>query len=142
MTFDHDNPVVRLCAEGMAVEGDQSAARALFAQAWALCRDDFDASIAAHYLARHQHSVQESLRWNALAVHHAEAVPGDRAHQMLASLYLNLAESYRLVGDGAQAAAAAERARDALALLPPDGYRALIAGGIERLLARLQASAG
>ena len=43
MNIDPDNPVVALCAAGMAVEGDSSAALALFEQAWLARRDNYDA---------------------------------------------------------------------------------------------------
>ena len=137
MTIDPDNPVVRLCADGMAVEGDRSTARALFARAWAMRRDDYEACIAAHFVARHQDVPAETLRWNALAVTHAEAVSDERAHGFLASLYLNLGESYRLVGQQTEAATVVERARAALSYLPVDGYRSFIAGGIDRLSSQL-----
>lgn len=140
MTIDPDNPVVRLCAAGMAVEGDRAAARELFMQAWAIRRDDYEASIAAHFVARHQDTSEEALRWNTLAVKHAEAAPDERASGFLASLYLNLGESYRLVGELAEAAAAAERARVALSSLPPNGYRDFVAAGIDRLSAQLPAA--
>ena len=67
MHVDPANPVVQLCAAGMAIEGDPLGARALFAEAWALQSDDYEACIAAHYVARHQATAEETLRWNALA---------------------------------------------------------------------------
>lgn len=135
--IDSDNPVVQLCAAGMAVDGDPAAARALFQQAWDACRDDYDASIAAHYVARHQSSPAESLHWNRVAVERAEAVPDGRAQALLASLYLNLADSYRTLARPADAIAASERGIAALEFLPPDGYRSFIANGLQRLRARL-----
>ena len=133
--IDPDNPVARLCAAGMALEGNPEAARALFQQAWEARRDDFDASLAAHYLARHQPSLTDALQWNRVAVEHAEAVTDGRAHVLLASLYLNLADSYRAVARPADALAAADRGLAALAFLPPDGYRAFVAAGLHRLRA-------
>ena len=140
MTIDPDNPVVRLCAEGMAVEGDRAAARTLFAQAWAIRRDDYDACIAAHFVAPHQDAPEETLRWNALAVAHAEAVLDGRAQTLLASVYLNLGESYRLAGEQAKAVTAMERARAALDRLPIDGYRTFVANGIDHLSSQLLAT--
>ncbi|HEY9225641.1 MAG TPA: hypothetical protein VIP11_03270 [Gemmatimonadaceae bacterium] len=140
MTIDPDNPVVRLCADGMAVEGDRAAARTLFAQAWAIRRDDYDACIAAHFVARHQDVPEEQLRWNASAVSHAEAVVDGRVQTFLASLYLNLGESYRVVGEWAEAVTAMERARAALVHLPVDGYRDFVARGIDRLSSQLLAT--
>ena len=75
MSIDPNNPVVALCAAGMAIEGDSSAARALFEQAWEARRDDYDASIAAHFLARHQPTIESRLHWNVLAARVAAAGP-------------------------------------------------------------------
>ena len=72
--IDQVNPVVSLCAEGIAAEGTPAEARRLFELAWAARRDDYDAAVAAHFLARHQPTPEETLRWNTLAVQHAEAI--------------------------------------------------------------------
>jgi hypothetical protein len=98
MPIDPDNPVVVLCAAGMAVEGTPAEAVALFERAWALRRDDFDAAIAAHFLARHQPTPEDTHRWNALAVAHASAVSDGRADELLPSLHLNLADSLAAMG--------------------------------------------
>jgi hypothetical protein len=137
MTIDAANPVVALCAAGMEREGTPAEARRLFEEAWAARRDDYDASVAAHFLARHQDAPAETLRWNALAVRHAEAVPDGRANELLASLYLNVADSYATVGQIDAATAAADKALRSLELLPAAGYRDFIAMGIQRLRHRL-----
>ena len=74
MTIDPANPVVALCAAGMAIEGERERARLLFQEAWDRCQDDYEASIAAHFLARHQPTPDACLQWNARAAQHAEAV--------------------------------------------------------------------
>src|SRR3712207_1859372 len=107
--IDGDSVVARLCRAGMAVDGDAAAARALFQQAWDARRDDYEASIVARFLARHQPSLDESLYWNRVAAEHAEAVTDDRAKPLLASLYLNLADSYLALGDSAKASIAADQ---------------------------------
>ena len=137
MIIDPDNPVVQLCAAGMAVEGDASAALALFLEAWEARRDDYDASIAAHFVARHQATPEETLHWNALAARHAEAVTVGRANELLGSLYLNLGEAHRAVGNQVEAASAAGLARATLEHLLPGGYRDFLGHGIQRLQARL-----
>lgn len=134
--IDPSNPVVALCAAGMAAEGTPVEAKRLFEQAWGARRDDFDAAVAAHYLARHQPTPAEALRWNALAVRHAEAVSDGRAIGLLASLYLNLGDSQANVGDLAAAAESARTAGEHLASLPPGGYRELVTLGAQRLAAR------
>jgi len=133
--IDPTNPVVALCAEGMAMEGTPAEARRLFEQAWAIRRDDYDAAIAAHFIARHQLTPADVLHWNALAVRHAEAVPNGRAAELMASLYLNLGDAHANVGDVAAGAEAVRRAADHLAALPPGGYREFVAMGIRRLAA-------
>ena len=135
--MDLSNPVVALCAQGMAVEGTPDEARRLFEQAWAIRRDDLDAAIAAHFLARHQSTEDATLHWNALAVEHAEAVTDGRSAELLASLYLNLGDSHARLGQRASALAAARRAAEHLVTLPPGGYRDFIATGIDRLTQRL-----
>jgi hypothetical protein len=135
--MDPSNPVVALCAQGMTVEGTPDEARRLFEEAWAIRRDDFDAAIAAHFLARHQPTDAETLRWNALAVEHAESVPDDRCAELLASLYLNLGDSHARLGQREPARAAARRAVEHLAALPSGGYRDLVAMGIDRLTHKL-----
>ena len=135
--IDPTNPVVALCAEGMAREGTPAEARRLFEQAWAIRRDDYDAAVAAHFIARHQLTPADVLHWNALAVRHAEAVPNGRAAELMASLYLNLGDAHANVGDMAGGAEAVRRAADHLAALPPGGYREFVAMGIRRLAARV-----
>jgi hypothetical protein len=135
--MDPSNPVVALCAQGMTVEGTPDEARRLFEEAWAIRRDDFDAAIAAHFLARHQPTDAETLRWNALAVEHAESVPDDRCAELLASLYLNLGDSHARLGQRESARAAARCAAEHLEALPRGGYRDLVAMGIDRLTHKL-----
>jgi hypothetical protein len=140
MTFDAIDPtnsVVALCVAGIAVEGTPAEALRLFEQAWSARRDDYDAAIAAHFVARHQASPEDTLRWNALAVRHAEAVTDGRAAAFLASLYLNLGDAQANVGDVAAAAAAVRRAAEQLAVVPPGGYREFVAMGIRRLAERV-----
>lgn len=141
-SIDPTNPVVALCAEGMAVEGTPAEARRLFEQAWAARRDDYDAAIAAHFLARHQPTPEETLHWNAVAVRHAEAVADGRAAELLASLYLNLGDAQATLGELVPAAASARRAAEHLAALAPGGYREFVALGIGRLAGRVGQAAG
>ncbi|MDF1504345.1 hypothetical protein [Roseisolibacter sp. H3M3-2] len=138
--LDPANPVVALCAAGMAAEGTPEEARRLFERAWAARRDDLDAAIAAHYLARHQPTPEATLDWHARAARDAEAVAGGRAAPLLASLYLNLADAQAAVADRAAAAATVRLAAAHLEALPADGYRDFVAGGVRRLAERLGAA--
>lgn len=140
MLVDPANPVVALCAEGMALEGTPDVARERFERAWTMRRDDYDASIAAHFVARHQSTPAETLEWNQRALGHAEAVADDRIRVFLPSLLLNVGDSLLANGHALEAQRAAERAKVALAVLPDDGYREFVARGIEGLLSRVHAA--
>jgi len=135
--IDPANRVVALCAEGMAMEGAPADAMRLFEQAWASRTDDFEAAIAAHFVARHQPTPEDTLHWNALAVHHAELVSDGRASELLASLYLNLADAHEKLDERDAATAAVTRAAEHLDRLPAGGYREFVAVGIRRLAEQL-----
>lgn len=132
MEIDADNAVVKLCAEGMMAEGrgDAEEAHALFAQACAASTDDYEACIAAHYLARHQSSPQETLRWNHEALQRADAIGDGRVRVFYPSLYLNLGRSYEDAGDRAEARRCYDLADQCAAELPADGYGAMVRRGI------------
>ena len=142
MELDPTNPVVALCAAGMAIGGNTTEAGEYLAQAWAARRDDFEAAVAAHYVARVQGTPPARLAWDARAVTHAEAAlaGGDaRVHGLLASLYLNFGDGLLAAGRREEARDAAGRAEAALAALPAEGYRAFVAGGVARLRTRVDA---
>ena len=90
----------------MRAEGENrfEEARLLFTQAWESSTDDFEACIAAHFLARHQENPQDTLRWNQEALARAEAVGDDRVSDFYPSLYLNLGHAHETLGDMEEAA--------------------------------------
>ncbi len=138
--FDPANPVVALCAAGMQVEGEPDKARALFEQAWAARTDDFEASIAAHFVARQQPTPADTLRWNEIALQHADQLTDHRLATLLPSLCLNLGDSYLRAGRLSDARALADRATVAVEALPADGYGQMIRGAIGRLVERIAAA--
>jgi hypothetical protein len=133
-TVDAANTVVKLCADGMAAEaaGRAEHARALFAEAWRACSDDYEACIAAHYVARHQATAEATLWWNMEALRRADAADSDRVRSFYPSLYLNAAYAFEQVGQTSDAcrhyALAAVRLDD----LPTNGYAAMIRGALAR----------
>lgn len=138
--FDPTNPVIALCAEGMQVDGVPEQAHALFQRAWSMRTDDFDASVAAHFLARHQPTPDDTLHWNATALAHADALTAaqdERATSLLPSLLLNLGDSYLAAGRLEDAAILAQRGMTAASALPDDGYASFVHGGLTRLQARI-----
>ena len=135
---DPENPVVRLCAEGIAAEGQSrhEDAAALYREAWAIRTDDYEACIAAHYLAREQGTLQESLAWNQRALDHALTVGADRIAGFLPSLYLNLGWSHEVLGDPVKARACYLEGAAHVAELPAGPYTDVVRDGIARGLER------
>ncbi len=103
--MDLNNPVIKLCIEGTRAEfeGRIEDARTLFMQAWEASRDDFDACVSAHYVARYQEEPEEILRWNQEALNRAKAVEDGRVQDFYPSLYLNLGHSHEMLGHQAEA---------------------------------------
>ena len=103
--IDTGSPSIKLCIEGIRAEFERRLddARLLFGQAWETSRDDYEACIAAHYMARYQTTPQDTLRWNLEALARANALTDERAHSFYPSLYVNLGHSYEILGDQTQA---------------------------------------
>ncbi len=100
-----ENPVVRLCIQGTQAEftRDLEKAKQLYREAWDLAQDDFEACVAAHYVARFQENPQDRLRWNTIALKKGQAVGVERVQSFFPSLYLNMGQSYELLGNLANA---------------------------------------
>lgn len=103
--MDLDNLVIKLCIEGTRAEfeGRIEDARSLFMQAWEAARDDFEACVSAHYVARYQEDPEEILRWNQEALNRAHAVEESKVKAFYPSLYLNLGHTYEILGNQAEA---------------------------------------
>ena len=103
--MDLNNNVIKLCIEGTRAEFGHrlEEAHTLYKQAWEARTNDYDACIAAHYVARFQDSAEESLHWNELALKHAKAVDDERVKEFYPSLYLSLGRSYELVENPSEA---------------------------------------
>ena len=103
--MDASNPVIQLCLEGSRAEFEHrpEAAHRLYRQAWNIASDDYEACIAAHYLARFQPTLDETLHWNREALKRADLVADERVRGFYPSLYLNLGHSYEMLGNQAHA---------------------------------------
>jgi hypothetical protein len=99
--MDTSNPVIQLCMAGTRAEFEHRLedARAFYQQAWDAHTNDYEACIAAHYVARFQDSPEETLHWNQIALSHAEAVRDERVNDFYPSLYLNLGKSHEVLGN-------------------------------------------
>ncbi|MGW0809811.1 hypothetical protein [Nonomuraea sp. NPDC002799] len=122
--MDPENVVVRLCTQGMQAEGEgrEADARDLFLRAWEAAENDYDACIAAHYLARHQPTPQETLRWNQECLTRADRVGDDRVRGFYASLHGNMGRAHLDLGQTGPARAHFESAAGHLADVPAGPY--------------------
>jgi tetratricopeptide (TPR) repeat protein len=132
--MDPNNPVVKMCVQGMQAEseGRHDDARRLFEQAWAERSDDYEACIAAHYLARHQERPQDVLRWNQTALDHAKLVDDERVHGFYPSLYLNLGHAYEQTGHRDKAARYYQLGAERVQELPEGPYGDMVRSAIAR----------
>ncbi len=103
--MDTSDPIIALCIAGSRAEfeGRQTDAYAIYAQAWATAQDDYEACIAAHYMARSVTDPNEIFRWNREALNRAEAVNNEQVQSFYGSLYLNMGHSHELLGEQTEA---------------------------------------
>jgi tetratricopeptide (TPR) repeat protein len=136
MEFNPNNPVVKLCAQGMEaeVQGNIETARRLFTEAWETAADDFEAFTAAHYMARNQPDLEEELKWNLVALE--KAVKLENNNGVLPSLYLNAGKSYEKMGKMDEAGKQYKLAHTYSAHLPKGNYGDMMRMGINEALKR------
>ena len=99
--MDTNNPVIKLCIAGSQAEFEKRAADAcrLYRQAWEAVSNDYEACIAAHYMARCPELPEDVLRWNQEALDRANVVADERVQEFYPSLYLNMGASYEKLGN-------------------------------------------
>src|SRR6218665_4050719 len=138
MQFDSENKIIKLCAEGMMMEGRGEAAKAaeLFREAWEQAGNDFEKFTAAHYVARHQPNAAEKLAWDQTALSFALKVEGDSLKGAYPSLYLNIAKGHEDTGNAAEARKNYETAQTYTGHLNDDGYGNMVRAGILKGLER------
>ena len=140
MQFDLNNKVVKLCVEGMEREGlgRKDEALKLFQQAWEKAVSGFEKFTSAHYIARHQKTIEEKLHWDQTALNFALKLDDDKVRSALPSLYLNIAKCYEDLNDFHNARINYDMALSYTDLLPDDGYGTMIKGGIVNGIERVR----
>jgi len=101
MEFNPNNYIVKLCLQGMDLEGKSKPEEAsrIFLQAWNEASDEFEKFIAAYYVTRHQKSIPDKLKWVEATLQLALKINDDYVKGVLPSLYLNIAKCYEELGD-------------------------------------------
>jgi tetratricopeptide (TPR) repeat protein len=140
MQFDPNNIIVKLCANGMELEGQgrKKEALELFQQAWNQATNDFEKFTSAHYVARHQETIEEKLKWDETALHLALKINDDTVNGAFPSLYLNIAKCLEDLNDFANARKNYELALSHVGQLPDNGYGNLIKAGIMKGIERVK----
>jgi len=85
----------------MEMEGKNQpeAASKLFLQAWEEASDDFEKFLAAHYVARHQNTVSDKLKWLETGLEFALKANSDSVKAALPLLYQDIAQCYEDLND-------------------------------------------
>jgi rifampin ADP-ribosylating transferase len=101
MEFNPNNPIVKLCLQGMDMEakGKTEEANNLFLQAWNEATNDFEKFMASYYVARRQKNVRDQLKWNETALQLALKINNEAVNAAFPSLYSNIAKCYEDLGD-------------------------------------------
>ncbi len=137
--MDPNNPIVKLCTQGMEAEsaGDLAKAKVCFDQAWTQASNDWEKCVAAHYLARRQTTPEATLHWNEECLRCANAVGDDTVAGFYPSLYLNIGHSNEVLGNKQEATEAYRSAERLLDTLPPGPYADMVKDGVVRGLQRM-----
>ena len=139
MEFDPNNNVVKLCAQGMDMEGKgkPEEGATLFRQAWNEAANDFEKFTAAHYTARHQKTINDKLQWDETALEFALKMDDDAVKATFPSLYLNIAKCYEDLNDLDNAKRNYAMAISFANCLPDNGYGNMVKGGIMKGIERV-----
>jgi tetratricopeptide (TPR) repeat protein len=132
MQFDTNNKIVKLCAQGMTLEGEGKKEEALkfFQQAWDDATNDFEKFTSAHYVARHQENITDKLKWDKTALNIALKINDENMKGTYPSLYLNIGKCYEDLNDFQSARVNYELALSFTTFLADDGYGKMIKSGI------------
>jgi rifampin ADP-ribosylating transferase len=140
MRFDANNKIVKLCAQGMELEGEGKKEEALkiFLEAWDAATNDFEHFTSAHYVARHQDNIVDKLKWDKTALDLALKINDENMKGIYPSLYLNIGKCYEDLSDFESARENYELALSFAAFLADDGYGKMIISGIRNGIERLK----
>lgn len=101
MDFKADNPVVRLCLQGMAMEekGQPEEAGKIFHQAWNEAAQGYEKFMSAFFIARQQTDCAETTKWLETAMGIATELMDDTVKSAMASLHASLSQCYEELGN-------------------------------------------
>ena len=109
-------------------------AQELFVQAWNEASNDWEKCIAAHFVARHQQSPKDTLKWNAESLDRANKVRNNEVKGYYSSLYLNMGTSCEKLGKYAEAKNYYDLAFENISALPRDVENEKYSKGVEETI--------
>jgi rifampin ADP-ribosylating transferase len=99
--FSPANHIVQLCLQSMVSEekGNSDEAAELALKAWNEAGNNFEKFLAAHFMARYQTDINKKLEWFEKAFAFATGSTNIAAKSALSTIYSNIAQCYRQLGD-------------------------------------------
>ncbi len=101
MEFSPNNNIVRLCLQGIAMEGkgEPDKASELFLQAWDESTYDFEKFISSYYIAKYQKNTSDKLHWLETALQVALQMNDASVQSAFPVLYTSIAKCYEEIGE-------------------------------------------
>lgn len=115
MDFNPNNPIVKLCLQGMDAEakGNIDDASHIFSKAWQEATSDLEKFLAAYYVARCQKNTADKLVWTETALQFAIQTNDEGVKAAFPTLYTSIAKCYEALNDPINAKKNYERAEAA-----------------------------
>jgi rifampin ADP-ribosylating transferase len=94
--FSPFNNIVKLCLQGMEKEeqGKPEDASKIFLQSWNEATNDFEKFLSAYFVARHQKTASDKLKWLEASLLFAIKVNDNTVKSAFPALYSNMAKCY------------------------------------------------
>lgn len=110
--FSPHHPIVKLCLQGMTLqaEGRPEQAGVHFQQAWEAAESDHEKFLTTYFLARHQDTPADQLKWQEVALELALKIDDDSVRSALPMIYQEMAALYEAMKEPEKARLSREKA--------------------------------
>ena len=97
-------------------------ARDFYMKAWNDSSDSYEFSISAHFVARQQNSLEDTLNWNKESLRFADETNDNRVENFYPSLFFCVGHSYEDLNDYSNAEKYFDMAYEKVGVLEDDDY--------------------